>query len=49
MALKVDNLGLVLEETYEARARWYNLGLVLRVSVSALDSIKAEYTCTPAP
>ena len=38
MALKVDDIGLVLEETYETRERWYDLGLTLRVSVSALDS-----------
>lgn len=44
MALKLGDLGLVLEETCEARARWYDLGLALRVSVPTLESIKAEYS-----
>ena len=44
MALKLDNLGLVLEKTYVARARWYELGLALRVPVSTLESIKVEYS-----
>ncbi len=37
-----DHLLLVLNETYEARTKWYNIGLGLSVSVNTLDSIKGS-------
>ncbi len=44
MALSLDeHLLLVLNETYEARTKWYNIGLGLKVSVDTLDSIRGSW------
>ena len=37
--LTIDNLGDVLEVVWEARGKWYNIGLKLDISVGTLDSI----------
>ena len=37
--LTIDNLGDVLEAAWEARAKWYNIGLKLGISAGTLDSI----------
>lgn len=42
MELKLDDLNTVLEELYEARTKWYFIGLKLKVPVDTLDSIKAQ-------
>ena len=39
--LTIDNLGDVLEAVWEARSKWYNIGLKLGTSPGTLDSIKA--------
>ena len=41
--LTVDDLGDVQEECYEARAKWYNIGLALGLTVDTLDSIEDNY------
>ena len=38
----MDDLGTVLQETYEARNKWYDIGLGLKVSVATLDGIKSQ-------
>ena len=38
-ALTIDDLGDVLESVWEARVKWYNIGLKLGISVGTLDSI----------
>ena len=40
--LTIHNLGDVLEAVWEARSKWYNIGLKLGISAGALDSIKAS-------
>ena len=42
MELKLDDLNTVLEELYEARTKWYFIGLKLKVPVDTLDSIKTQ-------
>ena len=42
MDLNVDDLGTVLQEAYEARNKWYDIGLGLKVSVATLDGIKSQ-------
>ena len=42
MELKLDDLSTVLEELYEARTKWYFIGLKLKVPVDTLDSIKTQ-------
>ena len=37
--LTIDNLGDVLEAVWEARSKWYNIGLKLGISPGTLDSI----------
>jgi hypothetical protein len=39
--LTIDDLGDVLEAVWEARVKWYNIGLKLGISVGTLDSIEA--------
>lgn len=41
--LNVNDLGSVLTELHPARAKWYNIGLQLRVSVTDLQRIESEY------
>ena len=40
--LTPEDLGSVLEAVWEARSKWYNIGLKLGISVGTLDSIKAS-------
>ena len=37
--LGIDDLGDVVEAVWEARAKWYNIGLKLRIPPGTLDSI----------
>ena len=41
--LSVNDLHVVMEELNDARAKWDNIGLQLRVSVGTLDAIKEQY------
>ena len=40
--LAIDDLALVFEEAYEARAKWHDLGLALRVPEDELQSIESR-------
>ena len=42
MALSLDDLSIVRKELHEARTKWYDIGLELKVPVGTLDSIKAQ-------
>ena len=42
MKLSIQDLALVHKDVYEARSKWYNLGLQLRVPPATLDSIESE-------
>ena len=39
----MNDLGEILEVTWEARAKWYNIGLSLRISPDNLDTIKRDH------
>ena len=41
--LSVNDLHVVMEELNDARAKWDNIGLQLRMSVGTLDAIKEQY------
>ena len=43
MALNIDHLGDVQEELYEARTKWYDISLALKVPVTTLDSIGGQF------
>ena len=43
MVLNIDRLGDVQEELYEARTKWYDVGLALKVPVTTLDSIEGQF------
>ena len=44
MALTVDHhLGVVREELFKARTKWYDIGLALKVPVTTLDSIEGQF------
>ena len=45
--LTLGNLGGVLEAVWEARAKWYNIGLKLGISVGTLDSINKTANQNP--
>ena len=45
--LTIDDLGDVLESVWEARSKWYNIGLKLGVSVGTLDSISKAANQNP--
>jgi hypothetical protein len=45
--LIIDHLGDVLEAVWEARVKWYNIGLKLGISVGTLDSISKAYNQNP--
>ena len=30
---------------YEARAKWYNIGIELKLSIGTLDTIREDFTC----
>ena len=42
MAVSLNDLGTVLEETFAARSKWYYIGLKLGVEASELDAIKKD-------
>ena len=44
--LREKDLLNVMEELADVRAKWYNIGLGLRLSVGTLDGIKAEHSNT---
>ena len=41
--LSINDLLVVMEELNDVRAKWYNIGLQLHVSVGTLDAIKEQY------
>jgi hypothetical protein len=41
--LSINELGLVQEESFTARTKWYDLGLMLKVPVNSLDSIRSQF------
>ena len=43
MTLKLDDLDIVLKEVFKCRAKWYNIGLGLKVSVGTLDAIRSRF------
>ena len=42
--LSVDDVQVVREELNDVRAKWYDIGMQLRVSVGTLDAIKTQYS-----
>ena len=40
--MNIDNFGEVQEAIWEARHKWYNIGVRLKLEVSDLDAIDAE-------
>ena len=44
--LRVNDLPVVVEELNDARAKWYDIGLQLRISVGTLDAIKKDCNST---
>ena len=44
MKLKKDNLCTIHMELYNARKRWYDIGLALEVPVAVLDQIRQEFS-----
>ena len=43
MTLTVDDLGIVRAALFEARTKWYDIGLALKVPVPTLDSIDSQF------
>ena len=41
--LQSSDIGLVLTKIWEARVKWYNLGIQLKVATSDLDAIQHDY------
>ena len=41
--LSISDLGEVLEAVWEARSKWYNVGLSLRISPDTLDTIQRDH------
>ena len=41
--LTSDDLGQVMEEVLDVSEQWYHLGLQLKVKISTLDSIRAQF------
>ena len=41
--MSITDLATVLNDTYPCRAKWYNLGIQLRVAVGTLDCFKVQY------
>ena len=39
----MDDLGIMLDAAWEARTKWYNLGVVLGTPTSTLDAIKVTH------
>ena len=44
--LSVNDLPVVMEELNDTRAKWYDIGLQLRMSVGTLNAIKKDYNST---
>ena len=44
--LSVDDLHVVMEELNDTRAKWYDIGLQLRISVGTLNAIKKDCNST---
>ena len=44
MELNINDLGALQEAVFDARSKWYTIGLMLKVPVGTLDSIKSEYS-----
>ena len=42
--LTVDDLRVVMKELNDVRAKWYNIGVQLGVSVGTLDAIEKQYS-----
>ena len=45
--LTIDHLGDVLEAVWEARVKWFNIGLKLGISVGTLNAIKKNNSQDP--
>ena len=45
--LTIDNLGDVLEAVWEARVKWFNIGLKLGISPGTLNTIKKNNNQDP--
>ena len=45
--LSIDDIGDVLEAVWEARVKWYNIGLKLGISAGTLDSISKANNQNP--
>ena len=43
MALNINHLGDVRAELFEARTKWYDIGLALKVPVATLESIEGQF------
>ena len=46
-ALGLNDLAEVVNEVFDARAKWYDIGLNLKVPVSTLETIRAQYRDNP--
>ena len=39
----MEDLGEVIQATYEARAKWYHIGIQLKLPVGTLDAIRLDF------
>ena len=39
----MEDLGEVIQATYEARAKWYHIGIQLKLPVGTLDAIRSDF------
>ena len=46
--LSVDDLQVVREELNDVRAKWYDIGIQLRVNIGTLDAIEKQYLNNPS-
>ena len=44
MRLETEDLSTVHEELYDARSKWYDLGMKLGVKVAVLDRIRQQFS-----
>ena len=44
--LTLEDLSEVRGALYQARAKWYHIGVELKLSVGTLDAIRSEFSCT---
>ena len=42
--LTLEDLGEVIQALYEARAKWYHIGVQLKLSVGTLDAIRSKFS-----